>query len=481
MTATPNEPVQVDLSALIKATGVQDERVPLAVPPEPAPTPLGGGLVAVGKELAVRPAETKKALVCHQIIGPNSLAQAKAEAAQVFPELFANTQAMMAYGLDATQGVNDLVDRLLKQVSPIKIPELIVITKDLNDNMRGIKRKYDVSDPKVRAQYEKAAGKARGFWHKVRDMAEMLREDITKTETQLEKVRVELNQRGAGLLVNVGYYDEFYKANEAEIGNLIYKVAVMELLADIARDKAAAVVIGDSTLGDRGREEQQRYLDFARNTDIKVQEFKARLFIAWSTSPQIRTMRSLDVGLAIKLDELVNVVLPTMKATLVQWRMMMEAQQAAQLGSAVAETANEWTTAYFAAGAEIIPAITRMVEEPTYQAATFAAVADYTVKQADGVIEAMEMGVARRRENDESIVTSVEIMRDANKKVSDHQLAEIVGRATKPLEIITSVPAAVEATPQATTAAPVQDATPVPVATQAPNQPEKPPLPRYQP
>jgi hypothetical protein len=93
----------------------------------------------------------------------------------------------------------------------------------------------------------------------------------------------------------------------------------------------------------------------------------------------------------------------------------------------------------------------------------------------------MEMGVARRRENDESIVTSVEIMRDANKKVSDHQLAEIVGRATKPLEIITSVPAAVEATPQATTAAPVQDATPVPVATQAPNQPEKPPLPRYQP
>ena len=477
-TTASTSDVTLDLSALSGMVQTTDERQALAVPTPPPTSALDKGLFAVGKAVATQP-ETRKALVCKDLLGGTTLARAQQEAAQVYPQLFSNTQAMMAYGTKAVEGVNGLIDRLLKEVDPVKIPEIVALTKDLNANMRGIKGKYDVSDPKVRKDYEKYSGKAKGLWHRGKTMFEMLMEDIQSTETQLDHVRDELRGRQADMLRNVGYYDEFYRLNQDEVQKLIYVIGVMELIRDQATQDANAITVGDASMGDQAGEKQAALIGFASNMDVKIGEYKSRLFVAWATSPQIRSMRTLDVGLAEKLNELCNLTIPTMKATLVQWRMLMQSYQAAQLGEAVSQTSNEWLQAYAAAGAEMVPAIARMIQEPTMQAATFAAFADSFTKQADGILSAMDAGSARRAENEEAMITAQEIMHDATKKVSDGMLQRVLGAATKdlPLDIIQSVPASQQtvignvlpSSPQASTPATPQDA-PVPAARPAAKQ-----------
>ena len=84
-------------------------------------------------------------------------------------------------------------------------------------------------------------------------------------------------------------------------------------------------------------------------------EFQQRLFVAWSTSPQIRNIRSLHYGLGQRLALLVNLTIPTMKLTIAQWGLLMQAQQAAGLQQAVADGANEVLSAYASASGRAVP------------------------------------------------------------------------------------------------------------------------------
>jgi uncharacterized protein YaaN involved in tellurite resistance len=253
------------------------------------------------------------------------------------------------------------------------------------------------------------------------------------------------------MLKNVSFYDQYYVLNEAEITNLIYRVGVMEIITELARQKAAQITVGDAALGDRGSERQAELGSFASNMDVKIGEYKSRLFVAWSTSPQIRNMRTLDIGVAGKLNELANLTIPTMKATLVQWRMLMQTYQAKELGENVAKTSNDWMQAYAAAGAQMVPEIARMIQEPTMQAATFAAIADSFSKQADGIIDALNMGDQRRAENDEAMMAASDIMRKATDRINDAQLQRVLSAATRdlPVEIVQSVSAAAQPAPAA--------------------------------
>lgn len=463
-TSASTSDVTLDLSALSSLVKVTDERQALPVPTPPPATALDQGLLAMGKAVAAAP-EQRKVLVCKDLLGGATLQKAQQEASQVFPKIFKNRQEMFAYGTPAVEAVNGLIDRLLKEVEPIKIPEITAVTRKLNADMRNVRSKYDVSDPKIRQDYEKYANKARGFFFKGKTMFEMLIEDITSTESQLDKVRDQLRDYQAGMIRNIGFYDEYYELNQAEVQNLIYVIGVMEIIRDNAAINAKAIEEGDASLGDQGGEMKAELVDFASNMDIKIGEYKSRLFVAWATSPQIRMMRTLDIGMAEKLNEMCNLVIPTMKATLVQWRMLMQTYQASQLGDAVSDAYNETLTSYAAAGAEMVPLIALMIQQPTMQAATFKAFSDSFAVQSEGILAAMDAGDARRAENEAAMIEAKDAMQDSGKKVADGKLQRILGAATKdlPLEIIKSVPASqqtvigsvVQDTPAQPAAAPV--------------------------
>ncbi len=429
---TPTGTIEI---AFPKVTDTSQE---LVVAPPPAPTQVNAGLATV----AATPA-TRSALSCSALLQGETRRRAEADAAKLYPELFRNTQAFMAYGASSLEGVNSLIERLLHEVEPTNIPELTALMRDLNGEMRSIRTKYDVSDPRVREKYEHWKGGVLRFIGKAKTLIDLLMEDVTSIETQLEKVGTTLTRRKLELVKNVGYYDELYLENEAEIAKVIYAIAVMELIRELAAREADSIQVGDANMGDREGERKGAIAQFAENMSIKIAEYKGRLFVAWATSPQVRNMRTMDVALAERVNELLVVTIPTMKATILQWRMLMQAADAAKMSQAVAESANEWLTAYAAAGAELVPQIAEVVEQPTLLPQTIAAMADSLAKQADGIIHAMQAGAQRRKENDDAIIAAQKVIRDANAKVSDALIQQVVSEATRelPLEITSSVPA----------------------------------------
>ena len=82
---------------------------------------------------------------------------------------------------------------------------------------------------------------------------------------------------------------------------------------------------------------------------MRINEYQQRLFVAWSTSPQVRNIRTLNYGLGQRLALLVNLTIPTMKLTIAQWGLLLQANQAAQMQQAVADGANEVLSAYASA------------------------------------------------------------------------------------------------------------------------------------
>jgi len=309
----------------------------LAIPTAPV-TPANATIQAVvtGSSLD----DARRVLRCSDLLVGETRQRAEQEAADLLPKMLDNTQVFLAYGTDSLTGVNALIDKLLREVEPTRIAEVTALMHDLNDGMREVKDKYDIADPKVREKFEHWKGGILRFLGHAKSMVEMLMEDVTSVDHQLDKVAEELRGRQYQLMRNVGFYDELYEENEVEIGKVIYAIAVMELIHDLALKQASEIKVGDASLGDRGGEQQAALAEFASNMAIKIAEYKGRLFVAWSTSPQVRTMRTLNVSLAERLNELVCVTIPTMKATIVQWRMLVQTQDAAKLSEQVAAASN---------------------------------------------------------------------------------------------------------------------------------------------
>lgn len=405
------------------------------------PAPLEEGNKELVLASAVKTPESRKELICKDLLVGATLQQATAEAQNLYPQMLGNSPVFMNYGTDALKQVNALVDRILNEVEPIKIPELHALMKGLNLEMLAIKRKNDVSDPKVREKYENWANGVKGLFRRGQDFLTSMRSDIEDIEKQIDRVAAKLAEHEMDMTRNVAFYDVLYEQNEAEIANLIYVIGVMELVVEVAAADADSIQVGDSTVGDRGEERKQQRADLISNMRVKIGEYKGRLFIAWATAPHTRMMRNLDVGMASKVNQLIHVTIPTMKLTLAQWRMMSETMEAAKLAEAVQETANQWTQEFFKNTAVAAPAIARAIQAPTFTPETIGVVADSLAVAAAGVLEAFENGEEQRREVNYAMSAAQVQLADVHKQVDETIIDKVIDSVTEAPQIATSVPA----------------------------------------
>jgi uncharacterized protein YaaN involved in tellurite resistance len=387
------------------------------------PPPQGEGDSYLN-QVATTPA-TREQFSCKALLSGESLEQAQSYAQQLYPQMLNNTQITLEFGKDAISGMNTLIDRLLKEVGQVDIPQLTSVMHNLNNEMRKIRGKYDISDSRVREKLENWGKGIGRFFGQARSLIEVLMEDATHVEQQLDKVKAALAGKEQQLTRNIGLYDQLYKTNEEEIMKVIGAIAVMELVRGLAEEEAGAIRVDPNNQADRDKSERKRLLtDFISNMEVKITEYKNRLFVGWTTSPQVSNMRSLDLGLAQKLDLLMNLTIPVMKGTIVQWRLMIQAQQGAQMERVVAQSANEWLTAYANAGAQVVPLIAQAVQTPSLTPATIAAMAQSVENQAQAIIDAYAQGKQDRAEVDDAIVKARRVISVASDTLSTKILEE---------------------------------------------------------
>jgi uncharacterized protein YaaN involved in tellurite resistance len=374
-------------------------------------------------------------LVCADLLTPEQQAQAGGLARQLYPAMLGNTDQLAGFGSGAIEGVNAQVQRIFREVGPVKIPELTAIMHEINDRMREFRHKYDPSDPRVRETFDKFMDAVKGIFRKGRDMVEMLFEEARSVEQQLDRIAGTLVEKQQQLKRNVVLCDELYKANEAAIGQLVGVIAVMELIRDLAVADAKAITIAPDDVDKRDKEERlSRLTEFIQAIEVRINEYQQRLFVAWSTSPQVRNIRLLNYGLGQRLALLVNLTIPTMKLTIAQWGLLLQANQAAAMQQAVAEGANEVLSAYASASGQTVPQIAKLIQTPTLRPETILEVAASIDAQAKGIEDAVRFGEAARSEVVTAIVTAQESMSASTQKLSQ-SVVDLVTKARKPLEL----------------------------------------------
>lgn len=406
------------------------------VVPEPA-APATDYMATVVTQPAVR-----QGLVCYETFLPKEqLPQARAVAKQVYQQMVAQPSLQMTYGHEALDGLNALVNRLLHEVEPTRVPELNKMLGDLNAKMSGIKHKYDVTDPKFRKQYEDSLKGAKGLFHRSIDFIARLKGDVVDIEKQLDSITEQLTKRQYQMTRNVEYYTQLYAENEVAIQGLIQVIAILELVVEVAEEDAKSIVVGDAAQGDRGAEERAKRTDLIDTIKVKIGDLKGRLFVAWATGPQTRMMRKLDIGMAAKLSTLVQSTIPTMKETLLEWRMAMQALENAQMSEAIIATNNQWLTEFYSNAAQIMPTIEQAIQQPVVWPETMHAIADSLNQAADGVLQAFQAGEDRRKEVDAAMMDGARVLQQASGKIDDAILGRITTSAMKPVPEMLALPA----------------------------------------
>lgn len=386
-----------------------------------------------------------RTLVCKDLLTPAQREQAAALAKQQLPAMLANTDQLATFGTTAIDQVNAQVNRIFREVGPVDIPELTQIMHEVNDRMRDFRRKYDPKDPKSREMYDKFMDSVKGLFRRGRDMVEMLFEDARTVERQLDRIAGTLVEKQQQLKRNVVLCDELYRSNEAAITQLIGAIAIMELIRDAAVAQAQSIVVDPQAPDSRDKQElQSRITEFIQAIEVRINEFQQRLFIAWSTSPQVRNIRTLNYGLGQRLALLVNLTIPTMKLTIAQWGLLLQANQAADMQQAVSDGANDVLSAYASAASTAVPRIARLIQTPTIRPETIMEVAESIDAQAKGIEDAVRYGQQRRAEVVTAIVTAQESMGQSAQRLN-RTVVELVTQARKPLELppAPALPAAV--------------------------------------
>lgn len=395
----------------------------LAIPPRPASQVD----VYLG-QMAGTPT-TRRQLVAKALLGPEALTEADAIATRLFPEMLNNSAVFMEYGKSAVAELNALIDRLLEEVEPVDIPELTEYMDDLRKEMRRIRGKYDLSNPEVYKRLQGMISGARGFFQRATSLVDMLWEDAMELDQQLDRAKGFVADKGHKLLRNALLADAYYQQNEREIINVIGGIAVMELIREKAIAKNQEITVEPANPADHQKSEQKRMLaEFVSNLEVKIAEYRNRLYVGWTFSPQITNIRWLNIGLANKLDLLTNLTIPVMKATILQWRLLIEAQQGAEMGRVIAESANEWLVALGAASAQAIPVVAEVIQTPSLTPQTVFTMAQYVEAQADAMITAYQKGREKRAIVESAIMQAKTIISDATTRVSDEIVATMVGQ-----------------------------------------------------
>lgn len=408
-----------------------------SVPPEPR----SASEVNVLSTLAAIP-EKRNQLACKKLLVGNTLLRAEKEASEALDSILTNTQVLAVFGTEALQAVNRLNDRMLEERPPVDIPEIKEAMKELSRSMRGIGKKYDPNNERVLKRYEKAKGGFLSFLRLGKTFLQEFMDDVRSLQQMCDRVTKTLEGKQYTLLKNVAYYDEFYTLNEQEICKLIYKIGVMEIIRDMAAEKASQITIGDSNMGDRGSEEQARILEIVNLLENKIIAFKGRLWVAWAMAPQTRNMRAISVGLSGRIDQTVDITIPTMKNTIVIWLTMSEAQQAEQFNKAVEQTYNDVMVMFANATKAAVPMLANALSTPALDPRTIMAWSESLSAQADGIVKAIEEGQQKRAALEQAMMEGKRVIDDTTQKVNQAQLDHVLKSVVEdvPLEIAKSVP-----------------------------------------
>ncbi len=314
---------------------------------------------------------TKLEIDCRTAIGPELAASARQIAYAVTtnpsqPELYdrlrSSAVAVRQLAQDTVEESNRVINELFERENYSNLNAAAELLRDLRKDMRKLTTKYNPGDPKVLQKYmdweASVMDKVRG----IKTLGQLIMIDVQPLKSQMHAVEDKADDHLEKLDDTLAYYDEMLELVENEAINLMYAIAVMEYVLERATSELEAMPKTSPT--DPLNTERDKLGRFVRDMDTKVNDFKSRLWLDAANGPRILEMQSITQSVALRMVAIITLVIPSMKAAIVDWNKTANTVEAAQFINLVNETFNEVIQANNSATAAAVPIMLRATETP---------------------------------------------------------------------------------------------------------------------
>ena len=343
----------------------------------------------------------------------------RAKAPQLVDNFLANQNALLDFGKEAVEEVNATVNHILSEQKKIEIPQVDELLVNTNRELNGFVAKY--KDISTSVELEKKPGFFQRLFKQAKNDLQEFYFDSQTIEKKMDSMAASVVKQEEVLARNIVSAELLIVNNTKSIENLVGVIAFIEATGQEAAERAKQAQEQIANLAPTTVEYQVASEKLARVTEVanileqQHSEYMSRLYVAWTTTPQMRNLVKVSSDLKQRLGMLRRNTIPTMKLSIAQLGILQQSIKSSQTADAIVNANNAALQMLADTSKEAIPMMERIAQNPTLSVASVTKLAESLVAQNNGIIAAIDEGRQKRRELEAAIVRSAETINDSVK------------------------------------------------------------------
>ena len=343
----------------------------------------------------------------------------RAKAPQLVDNFLANQNALLDFGKEAVEEVNATVNHILSEQKKIEIPQVDELLANTNRELNGFVAKY--KDISTSVELEKKPGFFQRLFKQAKNDLQEFYFDSQTIEKKMDSMAASVVKQEEVLARNIVSAELLIENNTKSIENLVGVIAFIEATGQEVAERAKQAQEQIANLAPTTVEYQVASEKLARVTEVanileqQHSEYMSRLYVAWTTTPQMRNLVKVSSDMKQRLGMLRRNTIPTMKLSIAQLGILQQSIKSSQTADAIVNANNAALQMLADTSKEAIPMMERIAQNPTLSVASVTKLAESLVAQNNGIIAAIDEGRQKRRELEAAIVRSAETINDSVK------------------------------------------------------------------
>ncbi|HFU4492915.1 TPA: toxic anion resistance protein [Streptococcus suis] len=343
----------------------------------------------------------------------------RAKAPQLVDNFLANQNSLLDFGKEAVEEVNATVNHILSEQKKIEIPQVDELLANTNRELNGFVAKY--KDISTSVELEKKPGFFQRLFKQAKNDLQEFYFDSQTIEKKMDSMAASVVKQEEVLARNIVSAELLIENNTKSIENLVGVIAFIEATGQEAAERAKQAQEQIANLAPTTVEYQVASEKLARVTEVanileqQHSEYMSRLYVAWTTTPQMRNLVKVSSDMKQRLGMLRRNTIPTMKLSIAQLGILQQSIKSSQTADAIVNANNAALQMLADTSKEAIPMMERIAQNPTLSVASVTKLAESLVAQNNGIIAAIDEGRQKRRELEAAIVRSAETINDSVK------------------------------------------------------------------
>ncbi|MDY3024254.1 MAG: toxic anion resistance protein [Streptococcus hyovaginalis] len=351
-------------------------------------------------------------------LSPEQKSAIEAKAPALVDAFVDDQNYLLDFGTSAVEEVNKTVNHILSEQKKLEIPQVDDLLAETNRELNGFIAKYKDVKP---AELEKKPNFIEKWFNKGKSNLQEFYFDSKTIEQKMDTMAASVVKQEETLARNIISAEMLIEDNTKSIENLVGVIAFLEATQNEGARRAEALQKQVAQLDNADPEFHAKSEELARMTEVintleqQHTEYMSRLYVAWTTTPQMRNLVKVSSDMRQKLGMLRRNTIPTMKLSIAQLGMLQQSVKSGATADAIVNANNAALEMLAQTSKEAIPALERSAQSPTLSIESVTTLAESLVEQNNGIIAAIDNGRKQRAQLETAIVKSADTINDSVK------------------------------------------------------------------